>query len=397
MGAFAGVHHSKFRSMSVRDEYNERYAFDVDWFDHAAGLVRKYQLVYYPKDSQIEMFDVKNRRTFLKKCEYPSITIKDLYLGATISIYSRQLKVVAYSDEFTANKLQPRQEKTLAIIKPDGYAHLGKIMDAIVAAGMQCAEMRMTKLTGDEVEEFYEELRGTENFGRMVSFMASDAITCITIVGDGSVRKWIDLMGPMDPNNAKRDAPQSLRAIFGSDLVQNICHGSADAEAAQREIDFFFGPNSKRFAQTAVLDNCTLAIVKPHALAQGLGGQIVDDILQRGFEVSALQVFREDRANIEEFLEVYKEVIPEYNDMVAQLLEGPMLVMEIRAEDAVASFREFVGPSDPAIGRTLRPHTLRARYGHDKIRNALHCTDLPEDGGLDVEYFFRILVAQKHT
>jgi len=383
--------------MSVRDEYNERYAFDVDWFDHSAGLVRKYQLVYYPKDSQIEMFDVKNRRTFLKKCEYPSITVKDLFIGATVSIYSRQLKVVAYSDEFTANKLQPRQEKTLAIIKPDGYAHLGKIMDAIVAAGMQCAEMRMTKLTGDEVEEFYEELRGTENFGRMVSFMASDAITCITIVGDGSVRKWIDLMGPMDPNNAKRDAPQSLRAIFGSDLVQNICHGSADAEAARREIDFFFGPNSKRFAQTAVLDNCTLAIVKPHALAQGLGGQIIDDILQRGFEISALQIFREDRANIEEFLEVYKEVVPEYNDMVAQLLEGPLLAMEIRAEDAVASFREFVGPADPAIGRTLRPHTLRAKYGHDKIRNALHCTDLPEDGGLDVEYFFRILVAQKHT
>jgi nucleoside-diphosphate kinase len=383
--------------MSVRDEYNERYAFDVDWFDHSAGLVRKYQLVYYPKDSQIEMFDVKNRRTFLKKCEYPSITVKDLFIGATVSIYSRQLKVVAYSDQFTANKLQPRQEKTLAILKPDGYAHLGKIMDAIVAAGMQCAEMRMTKLTGDEVEEFYEELRGTQNFGRMVSFMSSDAITCMTIVGDGSVRKWIDLMGPMDPNNAKRDAPQSLRAIFGSDLVQNVCHGSADAEAAQREIDFFFGPNSKRFAQTAVLDNCTLAIVKPHALAQGLGGQILDDILQRGFEISALQIFREDRANIEEFLEVYKDVVPEYNDMVAQLLEGPLLAMEIRAEDAVASFREFVGPADPAIGRTLRPHTLRAKYGHDKVRNALHCTDLPEDGGLDVEYFFRILVAQKHT
>jgi len=381
----------------MRDEYNERYAFDVDWFDHSAGLVRKYQLVYYPKDSQIEMFDVKNRRTFLKKCEYPSITVKDLFIGATVSIYSRQLKVVAYSDQFTANKLQPRQEKTLAILKPDGYAHLGKIMDAIVAAGMQCAEMRMTKLTGDEVEEFYEELRGTQNFGRMVSFMSSDAITCMTIVGDGSVRKWIDLMGPMDPNNAKRDAPQSLRAIFGSDLVQNVCHGSADAEAAQREIDFFFGPNSKRFAQTAVLDNCTLAIVKPHALAQGLGGQILDDILQRGFEISALQIFREDRANIEEFLEVYKDVVPEYNDMVAQLLEGPLLAMEIRAEDAVASFREFVGPADPAIGRTLRPHTLRAKYGHDKVRNALHCTDLPEDGGLDVEYFFRILVAQKHT
>jgi nucleoside-diphosphate kinase len=84
-------------------------------------------------------------------------------------------------------------------------------------------------------------------------------------------------------------------------------------------------------------------------------------------------------------------VVPEYNDMVSQLLEGSMLVLEVRAEDAVASFREFVGPADPAIGRVLRPHTLRAKYGHDKIRNALHCTDLPEDGGLEVEYFFRIL------
>lgn len=312
-------------------------------------------------------------------------------MGATISIYSRQLKVVAYSDEFTANKLQPRQEKTLAIVKPDGYAHLGKIMDAIVAAGMQCSDMRMTKLTGDQVEEFYEELRGTQNFGKMVNFMASDAITCITIVGDGSVGKWQQLMGPENSNEARASAPQSIRATFGSDHIHNVCHGSADAQSAEREIDFFFGPGGKRFAQTAVLDNCTLGIVKPHALAQGLGGQIVDDILQRGFEISALQMFREDRANIEEFLEVYKEVIPEYNDMVAQLLEGPMLVMEIRAEDAVASFREFVGPADPAISRTLRPHTLRARYGHDKIRNAVHCTDLPEDGGLEVEYFFRIL------
>lgn len=377
--------------MSARDEYNERFAFTVDWFDHSAGLVRKYQLLYYPKDAQIEMFDIKNRRTFLKKCEYPSISLSDLYIGATISIYSRQLKVVEYADDFTLNKLAPKQEKTLGIVKPDAYAHLGKIVDAIVSAGMQVSEARMTKLTGDQVEEFYEELRGSQTFGKMVSFMASDAITCLEIVGENSVERWKTLMGPADSNEARQQAPQSLRAAFGSDSVQNAVHGSADGASAQRELDFFFGPESKRFAQTAVLDNCTLCIVKPHAWAQGLGGKIVDDILARGFEISALQLFREGRANIEEFLEVYKEVAPEYNDMVSQLLEGGLLAMEVRAEDAVAAFREFVGPADPAIGRTLRPHTLRAKYGHDKIRNALHCTDLPEDGGLEVEYFFRIL------
>merc|ERR1712166_1173778 len=158
--------------------------------------------------------------------------------------------------------------------------------------------------------------------------------------------------------------------------------GKADEDA-----EFFFGDGKKRFAQTAVFDNCTLCVVKPRVFQQGAAGKLIDDILARGFAVSAVQLFKEYRPNIEEFFEVYKEVVPEYEDMVTELLSGPFISMEIRAEDAVSSFREFVGPNDPEIARTLCPHTLRARYGHDKIRNGVHCTDLPEDGGLEVEYF----------
>ena len=39
----------------------------------------------------------------------------------------------------------------------------------------------------------------------------------------------------------------------------------------------------------------------------------------------------------------------------------------------------------------LRPKTLRAQHGLDKVMNAVHCSDLAEDGQLEVEYFFRIL------
>lgn len=46
---------------------------------------------------------------------------------------------------------------------------------------------------------------------------------------------------------------------------------------------------------------------------------------------------------------------------------------------------------DPEIAKNLRGNTLRARFGIDKVRNAVHCTDLPEDGTLEVEYFFSIL------
>ena len=69
---------------------------------------------------------------------------------------------------------------------------------------------------------------------------------------------------------------------------------------------------------------------------------------------------------------------------------GPCIAMEIRQENAVKAFRDLDGPMDPEIAKNLRPNTLRARFGIDRIRNAIHCTDLPEDGTLECEYFFSI-------
>jgi len=46
---------------------------------------------------------------------------------------------------------------------------------------------------------------------------------------------------------------------------------------------------------------------------------------------------------------------------------------------------------DPEIGKTLRKDTLRAKYGKTKAFNAVHCTDLEEDGVLESEYFFSVL------
>lgn len=81
--------------------------------------------------------------------------------------------------------------------------------------------------------------------------------------------------------------------------------------------------------------------------------------------------------------------------MVKQLSSGRCIVLEISHPDfnseTVSKFRELVGPSDPELARTIRPKSLRGRYGRSKDENALHCTDLPEDGNLEVEYFFKVL------
>ena len=102
-------------------------------------------------------------------------------------------------------------------------------------------------------------------------------------------------------------------------------------------------------------------------------------------------MFTLDKPTAEEFFEVYKGVIPEFVPLIDQMTTGPCIVMEVRQENAVKSFRELAGPADPEIAKSLRPDTLRARFGLDKVRNAIHCTDLPEDGNLDSEYFFSIL------
>ena len=79
----------------------------------------------------------------------------------------------------------------------------------------------------------------------------------------------------------------------------------------------------------------------------GVAGDIITRILDCGFEISALMQVTMERANAEEFYEVYKGVVNEYPQMVSELCCGPCIAMEVRARDAAKTFREFVGPADP--------------------------------------------------
>jgi len=144
-----------------------------------------------------------------------------------------------------------------------------------------------------------------------------------------------------------------------------------------------------KVATTAQLDNCSVAVIRPHAVHQM--GKIIDSILNNGFEISAMQMFNLDRQAADEFLEVYKGVSAEYNAMSESFTTGPSLAMEIRGENVVERLRDFCGPLDPEVARLVRPNSLRAEFGEDVVRNALHCTDLPEDGVVESEYFFSIL------
>lgn len=77
-------------------------------------------------------------------------------------------------------------------------------------------------------------------------------------------------------------------------------------------------------------------------------------------------------------------------DMSNDLCSGSCIALEIRknCDNVVQEFRSLCGPRDPSLGKVLRPKSLRARFGTDTAHNAVHCTDLLEDGILEVRVDF---------
>ncbi|XP_077440168.1 nucleoside diphosphate kinase homolog 7 isoform X2 [Vanacampus margaritifer] len=367
----------------------DRFAFLTDWYDPTASLLRRYQLFFYPHDHSVEMFDVKNQRIFLRRTKYEELHPRDLFVGNRVNVFSRQLNIIDYGDQYTASKLGSKKERTLALLMPDAVSKVGDVLEMVTQANLMVTNAKMTHLAWSQAADFYVEHQSKPSFNSLVQQVSSGPVIALELVGDEAVSVWRNLLGPSDAAAAAhKEAPQSAQGHFGSDLV----HGPDSLTAAARELEFFFpttvchGP-----INTAVYSQCTCCIIKPHAVSQGLAGKIINSIAAAGFHISALQMFKVDRANAEEFYEVYKGVVTEYVDMVTELSLGPCMVLELHGADVAKTFRDFCGPADPDIARHVRPSTLRAIYGVDKVKNAVHCTDLPEDAILEVQYFFKIL------
>ena len=363
-----------------------RYCFITEMFDQMAGLVRQYQLYFYPSDNSIEMHDIKNKKIFLKRVINPDVTHKDLYLGSDINIYSRKLKIVEYGDPFTKKTFEENRSSTYGMIKPDAYMNIGKIIDLIANEGkFTISKLKMLKMRNEDASEFYSEHKGKVFYDNLIQFMTSDLVVGMELIGKDAVKSWREFIGPTNSENARNTAPRSIRGLFGTDGTRNAVHGSDSFQSSSRELNYIFG----KLRPQAALSNCSCLLIKPHAIQDA--GKIIDIVLQEGFEISCMEMFYLDKTNAEEFFEVYKGVLPEYSGIIDHVTSGPVIVMEVRQENVVPALRALCGPHDPEIARALRPNTLRAYFGKDRVKNAVHCTDLAEDGILEVQYFFELL------
>src|SRR4051812_30869296 len=106
-------------------------------------------------------------------------------------------------------------------------------------------------------------------------------------------------------------------------------------------------------------NNFTFSIIKPEIVKVGQVGEIVTQIEQNGFHLKALKLIQLSLEDAKKFYAVH-QARPFYQDLCTYMASGPVIVMVLEKEDAVAAFRKLIGATNPA---EALPGTIRKRFG----------------------------------
>lgn len=128
----------------------------------------------------------------------------------------------------------------------------------------------------------------------------------------------------------------------------------------------------------------TLTILKPDSVGAGSTGKILDHLIQEGFVIRGLRLIRMTEAQARAFYEVH-QARPFYAALVSFMTSGPVVVAALERADAVSHLREVMGATD---SQKAAPGTVRAQFGTDIERNAIHGSDSPENARREVGFFF---------
>jgi len=128
----------------------------------------------------------------------------------------------------------------------------------------------------------------------------------------------------------------------------------------------------------------TISIIKPDAIAKNVIGQIYDRFEKAGLQIVAAKMLHLSKEQAEGFYAVHKER-PFFNDLVAFMTSGPVMVQVLEGDNAIAKNREVMGATNPADAAA---GTIRADFASSIEENAVHGSDAPETAATEIAYFF---------
>lgn len=138
------------------------------------------------------------------------------------------------------------------------------------------------------------------------------------------------------------------------------------------------------------MSESTLAIIKPDAVEKGYIGNIIKIVEGSGLKVTALKMAHLSKAQAEGFYYVHRQR-PFFGSLTDFMSEGSVVLMTLRAENAIARWRELMGATNPA---DAAQGTIRKLYAESIERNCVHGSDSTESAAFEIRYFFNGLELQ---
>ena len=129
--------------------------------------------------------------------------------------------------------------RTFSIIKPDATKRnlTGSINSLIEKNGLRIIAQKRIKMSIEEAEKFYSVHNDKPFFSDLVEYMTSEPVVVQVLHGENAVKKYREVMGATNPDNAEEG---TIRKLFALNVQENSVHGSDSDENANIEIKFFF-------------------------------------------------------------------------------------------------------------------------------------------------------------
>lgn len=128
----------------------------------------------------------------------------------------------------------------------------------------------------------------------------------------------------------------------------------------------------------------TFAIIKPDAVAKGQSGEILSMIERSGFRVVGMKMRRLSKQDAEAFYSVHS-ARPFFAGLITFMTEGPVVLLALEGQDAIAKWRDLMGATNPA---NAAEGTIRKRFAENIERNCVHGSDAPDTAAVEIPFFF---------
>jgi nucleoside-diphosphate kinase len=128
----------------------------------------------------------------------------------------------------------------------------------------------------------------------------------------------------------------------------------------------------------------TFSILKPDAVAKGATGDILRMIEEKGFRIIGLKMLEINKQQAEGFYAVHASR-PFFDSLTTFMSSGPIVVLALEKENAIADLRKLMGATNPA---NAEAGTVRKKWAESIERNAIHGSDADETARFEVSYFF---------